>query len=120
MSGINIHGYASPESPYTHNDYLAKNRAKTLTEYVRRMVKLPNNLFTVSSTPEDWDGLIAYIKGSNLEHKNAILAIIADKSLNPDARELKIKEAGIFQSIALCSIPGIQPSAIPTTTLLIR
>ena len=38
VSGINIHGYASPESPYTHNDYLAKNRAKTLTEYVRRMV----------------------------------------------------------------------------------
>lgn len=92
VSGINIHGYASPESPYTHNDYLAKNRAKTLTEYVRRMVKLPNNLFTVSSTPEDWDGLIAYIKGSNLEHKDAILAIIADKSLNPDARELKIKK----------------------------
>lgn len=81
-----------PESPYTHNDYLAKNRAKTLTDYVRRMVKLPNSLFTVSSTPEDWDGLIAYIKGSNLEHKSAILAIIDDKSLNPDARELKIKK----------------------------
>ena len=92
VSGINIHGYASPESPYTHNDYLAKNRAKTLTEYVRRMVKLPNNLFTVSSTPEDWDGLIAYIQDSNLEHKDAILAIIADKNLNADARELKIKK----------------------------
>ena len=69
VSGINIHGYASPESPYSHNDYLAKNRAKTLTDYVRRMVALPTQLFTVSSTAEDWDGLRNYLKESNLEHK---------------------------------------------------
>ena len=92
VSSINIHGYASPESPYKHNDYLAKNRAKTLTEYVRRMVKLPSSLFTVSSTPEDWDGLVAYIKDSNLEHKDQILAIIDDERLDPDAREWKIKK----------------------------
>lgn len=92
VSSINIHGYASPESPYKHNDYLAKNRAKTLTDYVRRMVNLPSSLFTVSSTPEDWDGLVAYIKNSNLEHKEQILAIIADGSLDPDAREWKIKK----------------------------
>ena len=92
VSAINIHGYASPESPYTHNDYLAKNRAKTLTDYVRRMVKLPNELFTVSSTPEDWDGLRQYIQESNLEHKAEILAIANDESLNPDVREAKIKK----------------------------
>lgn len=92
VSSINIHGYASPESPYSHNDYLAKNRAKTLTDYVRRMVKLPNSLFTVSSTPEDWEGLRNYVSSSNLEDKAAILAIIDDKSLDPDAREWKIKK----------------------------
>ena len=91
VSAINIHGYASPESPYTHNDYLAKNRAKTLTDYVRRMVKLPNEIFSVSSTPEDWEGLRNYIKESNLEHKQEILAIACDESLNPDAREWRIK-----------------------------
>lgn len=91
VSAINIHGYASPESPYAHNDYLAKNRAKTLTEYVRRMVKLPNDIFSVSSTPEDWDGLRAYIKDSNLEHKEQILAIAQDERLDPDVREWKIK-----------------------------
>ena len=92
VSAINIHGYASPESPYSHNDYLAKNRAKTLTDYVRRMVKLPNEIFTVSSTPEDWDGLRKNIAESNLEHKAEILAIAKDESLNPDAREAKIKK----------------------------
>lgn len=93
VSSINIHGYASPESPYSHNEYLAKNRAKTLTDYVRRMVKLPNEIFSVSFTPEDWEGLRAYIRESNLEHKSQILAIANDESLNPDAREWKIKAA---------------------------
>lgn len=92
VSGINIHGYASPESPYSHNDYLAKNRAKTLTDYVRRMVALPTQLFTVSSTAEDWDGLRNYLKESNLEHKAEILAIANDEKMDPDAREQKIKK----------------------------
>lgn len=92
VSAINIHGYASPESPYSHNDYLAKNRAKTLTDYVRRMVALPTQLFTVSSTAEDWDGLRNYLKDSNLEHKSDILAIANDEKLDPDAREQKIKK----------------------------
>ncbi len=92
VSGINIHGYASPESPYSHNDYLAKNRAKTLTDYVRRMVNLPTSLFTVSSTAEDWDGLRKYLQESNLEHKAEILAIANDESIDPDAREWKIKQ----------------------------
>ena len=92
VSAINIHGYASPESPYSHNDYLAKNRAKTLTDYVRRMVALPTQLFTVSSTAEDWDGLRNYLKDSNLEHKSDILAIANDEKMDPDTREQKIKK----------------------------
>ena len=92
VSAINIHGYASPESPYSHNDYLAKNRAKTLTDYVRRMVALPTQLFTVSSTAEDWDGLRNYLKDSNLEHKAEILAIANNEKMDPDAREQKIKK----------------------------
>lgn len=91
VSAINIHGYASPESPYEHNAYLAKNRAKTLTEFVRRQVALPASLFSVSSTPEDWDGLISFIKGSNLEHKSDILLMASDSTVAPDAREWRIK-----------------------------
>ena len=91
VSSINIHGYASPESPYSHNDYLARNRAKTLTDFVQRMVNLPKSIFTVSSTPEDWDGLRAYLKESNLEHKDEILAIANNENIDPDAREWQIK-----------------------------
>lgn len=91
ISSIDIHGYASPESPYKHNDYLARERAKTLKDYVRRLVELDDNLFTVSHTAENWDGLVAYLHESNLDNKEAILDIIADTKLDPDAREWKIK-----------------------------
>ena len=92
IRSIDIHGYASPESPYSHNEYLARERAKTLKDYVRRIVNLDDRLFTVSHTAEDWDGLTAYIRESNLDNKDAILAIIADADLTPDAREWKIKK----------------------------
>lgn len=91
ITGIEIHGYASPESPYQHNANLASGRAATLKEHVRKLVHLDNSLFTVSSTPEDWDGLREAVEGSNLENKNEILAIIDDSSLEPDAREWRIK-----------------------------
>lgn len=92
ITGIEIHGYASPESPYTHNADLASGRAATLKEHVRRLVRLDNSLFTVRSTPEDWDGLREAVEGSNLDNKNEILAIINDGSLEPDARERRIKD----------------------------
>lgn len=92
VTSVNIHGYASPESPYAHNDYLARNRASTLKDYVCRMVKLDDEVFSVSHTAEDWEGLRKYIGDSNLEHKDAIMEIAADESLDPDARERKIKQ----------------------------
>ncbi len=93
ITNIDIHGYASPEGSYTHNDYLAKNRARTLKEYVRKLVDLPDDKFSVSSTPEDWAGLRDCVAKSALVHKQEILAIIDDTALEPDAKEWKIKSA---------------------------
>lgn len=90
---VNIHGFASPESPYTHNDYLAKNRAKTLKDYVRSLMKMDDKLFTVSSTPENWEGLRNYVVNSNINHKDDILALIDNNTLDPDVKESKIKAA---------------------------
>ena len=92
VESVVIHGYASPESPFTHNDYLARNRAKTLTEYVRQMVAMPKEVFSVAHTAEDWDGLRRYVAESNLDNKQAILEICNDESLHPDVREKKIRD----------------------------
>lgn len=91
ITSIEIHGYASPEGTYEHNTWLAENRARTLTDYVRRLVQLDNSLFHVTSTPEDWDGLRKCVADGNLEHSKEILALIDDVSLEPDPKEWKIK-----------------------------
>lgn len=91
ITSIEIHGYASPEGTYEHNTYLAENRARTLTDYVRRLVRLDSDLFHVTSTPEDWDGLRKRVVGGNLTHGSEILALIDDVSLEPDPKEWKIK-----------------------------
>lgn len=91
ITNVEIHGYASPESPYEHNAYLAENRAKTLKDYVRKLVNLDDKTFSVTSTPEDWEGLREYMAKSNLDNRDAILKLIDDNTLDPDAKEWKIK-----------------------------
>lgn len=91
ITGIKIHGFASPESPYDHNAYLAENRACTLKNYVRQLLQLEDRIFTVDFTPEDWDGLRNYVAESALQHKTEILELIDNQSLDPDAKEWRIK-----------------------------
>ncbi len=91
IDGIDICGHASPESPYEHNAYLAEARAETIKTYVRSLVNLDDKIFTVSSVPEDWDGLREAVAESNLTNKDAILALIDDNTLEPDPKEWKIK-----------------------------
>lgn len=90
---VNIHGFASPEGRFESNDRLAKGRAQTLMEYVQRMVRLDEDLFSVSHTAEDWDGLRKFVAESNMEHKQQILDIANDTSIKEDEREAKIKTA---------------------------
>ena len=92
ITGVEIHGYASPEAPYNYNARLAEARAKTLTDHVRRLVDLDRDVFKVTSTPEDWEGLRQALREGNLEDRDAILAIAEDESLDPDAREWRIKK----------------------------
>lgn len=54
IANINICGYASPESPYDHNDYLATNRSRSLAEYIGQRYSLPQERCTYSSVPENW------------------------------------------------------------------
>lgn len=58
---------------------------------MRKLVHIEDRLFTVSSTPEDWEGLREYVVEGNLDNSDAILKLIDDKTLDPDAKEWKIK-----------------------------
>ena len=91
ITNIDIHGYASPDGPYANNVRLANNRAAALRNYVCNLYTIDKKLFTYHATPEDWDGFKKKVEASNLADKSVILAV-ANSSLAPDAKDLKIKK----------------------------
>lgn len=54
IASISICGYASPESPYLHNEELSTGRSRALAEYLAERYNLPREKSTYSSVPENW------------------------------------------------------------------
>lgn len=112
ITEINIHGYASPEGTYENNTRLAEGRAASLREYVSSLYTLSDKLFTSNATPEDWEGLRRLVAGSDFEEKDAILAVIDDSTLLPDAREAEIRRRwpSTYQYMLREWYPGLRHS----------
>ncbi len=56
IKSIYIDGYASPEGTIAHNETLSKNRAYSLSEYVRKDLRMEKDIMHVSWHGEDWEG----------------------------------------------------------------
>jgi len=87
-----LKGYASPESPYTHNTELAIGRTEALKKYIQQLYKFEEGIIVTDYEPEDWVGLRRYVEQTNLDHRTEILALI-DSDMEPDAKEAKIKRS---------------------------
>lgn len=99
VRSIQIHGWASPESPYEHNKMLSENRAKALTDYIHMLYHLPSEVYLPArATPENWIGLVDYLEHfpHELKHAAEIRAMIGDPAQvtgkAADALEWRIKK----------------------------
>lgn len=90
LTGIKIHGYASPEGSYANNTRLAKNRTQALVDYVTSYYNFDKNLITSDSTPEDWEGFRKFVTASSMDKKDEILRLMDDESINIDKKERDI------------------------------
>lgn len=86
-----LKGFASPESPYTHNRDLAIGRTEALKEHIRQLYDFKQDIIETDFEPEDWAGLRKYVEASNIDHKAEILEII-DSDMAPDPKEAMIKK----------------------------
>ena len=118
VTSISLHGYASPESPYSNNTRLAKGRTASLMEYLRKRYNLSASLFHNQFTPEDWQNLRGFIADSGrrrvkgdiwyenaeiletpeapasvLKYREELLQVI-DKKMDLDAKEELLKQVG--------------------------
>ena len=124
VNTIKIHGWASPESPYNHNHMLATNRAKSLTEWLRKNYNLPATAFApAEATPENWIGLreaIEKMGTDELPHKDDIYNDVRNLLLKDSivvARTADATEAGIkrrfpqeYQYLLKNVYPGLRRS----------
>lgn len=118
ITRITLHGYASPESPYSNNTRLAKGRTEALKNYLIRNYHFDSNVFNNLYTPEDWDNLLGFLTNTKtrkvkgdfwydnkefmetpevpdyvLEYRDELLRIIG-RSMDPDAKEELMKKVG--------------------------
>lgn len=118
VKSIILHGYASPESPYSHNVELSLGRVRALKNYLQNHYSLPSSIFTLDNTPEDWQNLRDFIAVGGrdrvkddiwyhslniretpetptavLNHRDELLRVI-DLQMDEDEKELLLKQVG--------------------------
>lgn len=118
ITQITLHGYASPESPYSNNTRLAKGRTEALKSYLMSKYNFSADLFKTDYTPEDWGNLRSFlaetgarrVKGDywydnkayteTPEVPNTVTAYrdelikVIDTEIDPDAKEEMLKAVG--------------------------
>ena len=111
---ISIVGYSSPEGYPPFNEKLSYNRALALKEYVVSLKKLDNNLFTIQSGGEDWDGLVKILQGSTMRYGQTVLGIIADNSTSL-VRQKKIRtldNGGVYKYMLTAYYPKLRKAIV--------
>lgn len=124
ITRISLHGYASPESPYSNNTRLAKGRTAALKQYMQKHYGFEADIFVNEYTPEDWENLRTYIEDNMstgqaarrtvknsvwYDSKNVVetpqmpdevrrygeaLLAVINSGLEPDAKEEELKKVG--------------------------
>ena len=92
--------------------HLKAGRAEALKKYVMTEYGLDASKFTVKSTPEDWDGLRAYVEKSNLPLKDKVLDIIDNDQSHKDDKEHRIRalDAKMYQTLLQDCYPALRHS----------
>lgn len=69
LTHMRITGYASPEGSAQGNMRLSEGRARVLADYISTTHKIDKNRFTLDWKGEDWEGLVAAVKSSEMSEK---------------------------------------------------
>ncbi len=105
IATINITGYASPESPYTHNEYLATGRSKSLAEYLGAKYNLPAEARRYGSVPENWEEFREMVVNAGDitdAQRTDLLQLIDRPAYGPsdyDAKETELKTSPKFAQL---------------------
>lgn len=93
ITALSLRGYASPEGSYANNERLARGRTEALRTYIASLYSFPASILHTSWEAEDWQGLVNWLRNSDMPDREAIIEIATSPiyDSNPDGREWKIK-----------------------------
>jgi len=113
-SRIVIEGAASPEGPYSINERLGANRARTLVNFLVSEFPYLKDRLVVRSVAEDWDGLRACIlaNGTLGENEKSELIGIIDSSNTPARKEALLKASASYPVVEKECLPYIRYARI--------
>lgn len=105
LVSLEICGYASPESPYEHNEYLATNRAQAVMMYVQRHDNVPAQKCTYQAVPENWNGFRQQVLDAQdiTEQQRKDLLELIDRTVHTssdyDKKESELKTSPAFADV---------------------
>jgi tetratricopeptide (TPR) repeat protein len=115
LKGIEISAYASPDGELDLNTKLADKRQETANKYLSGQLKksdveVADELMSMMSTPEDWEGFKKLMEASNIQDKEMILRVLSMHS-DPVVREQEIKNlTAAFEVIKEEILPQLRRS----------
>lgn len=126
IASIGVCGYASPESPYLHNEYLSTNRSRALAEYLGAKYNLPADRSTYSSVAENWGEfrqIVDTASSLTARQRRDLLALIDRPTYGPSDFDAKERELKSDPKLAKLYRDVILPKWFPTlraTTFVIN
>lgn len=105
ISSIKVVGYASPESPYVHNEQLSTGRSRALAEYLGRKYNLPADKAIYDAVAENWGEFREFVEKSDRftpDQRRELLELIDEPAYGPadyDRKERTLKNDKRFASL---------------------
>jgi len=113
LKGLEISAYASPDGPVDFNEKLSVKRKNSADKYLMGQLKksdveVADELLTLLSTAEDWEGFKKLMEESNIEDKDMILRVLSMHS-DPVVREQEIRNiSAAFEVIKKEILPQLR------------
>lgn len=91
-TSMDLHGFASLEGEYSHNDFLAKNRLETLREWIAKKYPYTDGQIGLKHTAENWDDVRdSLLVNRDLPDWAEVMALVENKVMEPDVKEQKLR-----------------------------
>lgn len=124
IKGLNFNSYASPDGELERNEGLANDRSAATVAWFKQYLKkygryemFDSNFQASNYFKEDWKGWKALVQASDLEDKDAIVAIIDNNNMSDDDKEVEIrtKHKASFEKMKVNMLPKLRRSTIMFT-----